>query len=143
VTWQGSYNEFCLMPLDISCYGVSDWIRDVACDWKTIYTEDTIDIRRHKEARNSYKYDLQSPLITRRIRDKNTNSVPSSILIIKPTRCTNFSNLFGNRTLRVSGRFSVHHQESSTVHTAIGICYTGYVDCLLAGSGWNSSRQSV
>jgi len=30
---------------------------------------------------------------------------------------------------------SVHHQESSTVHTAIGICHTGYSDCLLGGSG--------
>ena len=29
---------------------------------------------------------------------------------------------------------SVHHQESSTVHTAI---HTGYADCLLAESGWN------
>ena len=43
------------------------------------------------------------------------------ILIIKPTRCTNFSNLFWNTTLHVSGSFSFHHQESSTVHTAIGI----------------------
>jgi hypothetical protein len=31
--------------------------------------------------------------------------------------------------------FSVHHQESSTVHTAIGICHTGYADSLLVGSG--------
>ena len=31
----------------------------------------------------------------------------------------------------------MHHQESSTVHTAIGVCHTGYVDCLLAGSGQN------
>jgi hypothetical protein len=38
----------------------------------------------------------------------------------------------------VSDSFSVHRQESSTVHTAIGICHTGYADCLLAGSGWNS-----
>ena len=45
------------------------------------------------------------------------------ILIIKPTRCTNFSDLFWNRTLPVSDRFSAHHQESSTVHTAIGICH--------------------
>ena len=30
---------------------------------------------------------------------------------------------------------TVHHQESSTVYTAIGICHTGYADCLLAGSG--------
>jgi len=54
------------------------------------------------------------------------------ILIIKPTRCTNFSNLFWNRTLLVSGSFSAHHQESSTVYTAIGICHTGFADCLLA-----------
>jgi len=30
-----------------------------------------------------------------------------------------------------------HHQESSTVHTAIGICHTGYPDCLLASSQHN------
>jgi len=38
------------------------------------------------------------------------------------------------RTLHVSESFSVHHQESSTVYTAIGICHTGYADCLLASS---------
>jgi hypothetical protein len=42
-----------------------------------------------------------------------------------------------NRTLHVSDSSSVHHQESSTVHTAIGICYTDYADSLLVGSGWN------
>jgi len=42
--------------------------------------------------------------------------------------------IFQNRTLPVSDRFSVHHQESSTAYTAIGICHTGYADCLLAGS---------
>ena len=57
------------------------------------------------------------------------------IPIIKPTRYTNFSNLFWNRTLNVSDSFSVHHQESSAVHTAIGICHKGYGDCLLGGSG--------
>jgi hypothetical protein len=35
----------------------------------------------------------------------------------------------------VSDRFSVHHQESSTVYTAKGIYHTGFADCLLAGSG--------
>jgi len=39
------------------------------------------------------------------------------------------------RTVHVLDSFSVHHQESSTVYTATGICHTGYVDCLLAGSG--------
>jgi len=41
---------------------------------------------------------------------------------------------FWNRTLHVSDRFSVHHQESSTVCTALGICHTGHADCLLASS---------
>ena len=48
---------------------------------------------------------------------------------------------FWNRTLHVSGRFTVHHHESSTVYTAIGICHTGFVDRLLAGSGWNSQHN--
>jgi len=41
---------------------------------------------------------------------------------------------FWNRTLHVSDRFSVHHQESSTVHTTICTCYA---DCLLASSQHN------
>ena len=44
---------------------------------------------------------------------------------------------FWNRAPHVSDRFSVHYQESSTVHTAIGVCHTGYADCLLAGSERN------
>jgi len=35
------------------------------------------------------------------------------------------------RTLHVLDGSSIHHQESSTVHTAI---HTGYADCLLASS---------
>jgi len=31
----------------------------------------------------------------------------------------------------------------NTVFTAIVICHNSYVDCLLAGSGWNYSRQST
>ena len=60
-------------------------------------------------------------------------------LIIKTNEMHYFANLFWYRTLHVSDRFTVHHQESSTVHTATGICHTGYADCLLARSGWNSS----
>ena len=33
------------------------------------------------------------------------------------------------QNLHVSDRFSVHHQESSTIYTGIGICHTGYADC--------------
>jgi hypothetical protein len=56
------------------------------------------------------------------------------------TRCTNFSDLFWNRTLHVLDRFTVHHQESSTVYTAIDICHTSYAGCLQARSEWNSTR---
>jgi len=31
----------------------------------------------------------------------------------------------------------------STVHTAIGICHTGYANCLLVGSSWSASKQSA
>ena len=41
-------------------------------------------------------------------------------LIIEPTKCTNFSKfLFWNETLHVSDSSSVHHQEFSTLHTAV------------------------
>jgi len=49
------------------------------------------------------------------------------ILIIKKNQRDALISLiyFWNRTLHVSYRFSVHHQESSTVYTAIGICHFG------------------
>jgi hypothetical protein len=68
-------------------------------------------------------------------RNDNYSTWSSVVLIIKTLRCTNFSNLFWNRTVHVSDRYFVHHQDSSTVYTAIGVCHTGYADCLLAGSG--------
>ena len=40
-------------------------------------------------------------------------------LVIKPTRCTHFSNLFWNETLHVSDSSSVHYQEFFTVHTTM------------------------
>jgi len=47
-----------------------------------------------------------------------------NILIIKPTRCTNFSIYFWNKTVYVSDSSSVHHQEFFTVHTPM-LCCTG------------------
>ena len=38
---------------------------------------------------------------------------------MKPTRCSNFSNLFWDKTLHVSESSSVHRQEFFTVHTAM------------------------
>jgi UDP-N-acetylglucosamine 2-epimerase len=40
-------------------------------------------------------------------------------LIIKPTRCTDLSNLFRNETVHVSDSSSAHHQELFTVHPAM------------------------
>jgi len=58
-------------------------------------------------------------------------------------RCSNFLNLFWNRTLHVSDSFSVHHHESSTAHIATGVCHAGFADCLLVGSGciWEISAS--
>jgi hypothetical protein len=45
--------------------------------------------------------------------------IVTNFLTIKPTRCTNFSNLFWNETLHVSDSSSVHHQQLFTVHSAM------------------------
>jgi len=50
---------------------------------------------------------------------------------------------FWNVTLHVSDSKSVHHQESSTVLTAIGKGHTDYADRLLAGSRWNCCVYST
>ena len=41
------------------------------------------------------------------------------VIMIKPTRCTNFWNLFWNETLHVSDNSFVHPQEFFTVHAAM------------------------
>jgi len=45
--------------------------------------------------------------------------------IIKPTRCTNFTNLFWHENLHVSDSSSVHHQEFIHCTLSSGICHTG------------------
>jgi hypothetical protein len=47
------------------------------------------------------------------------NKTVNLTFITKPTRCTDFSNFFGNETPRVSDSSSVHHQEFFTVHSAV------------------------
>jgi len=44
---------------------------------------------------------------------------------IKPTRCTNFTNLFWHETPHVSDSSSVHHQEFFHRTLSSGICHTG------------------
>jgi hypothetical protein len=46
--------------------------------------------------------------------------------------------LFCYKTLHVSGIFSAHHQEFSTVHSALVNSTQASDDCFQAGSGWNS-----
>jgi len=70
------------------------------------------------------------------------------ISIVKPTSCTNVSNLFygGEWHSTCFDGLSVHRQEFKTVHTATGICQTDTDVCLPVGRRWNckyllSSRQ--
>ena len=42
-----------------------------------------------------------------------------NLFSIKPTRCTNISNVFLHKTLHVSGSSSSHHQESLSVNSAL------------------------
>jgi hypothetical protein len=55
----------------------------------------------------------------------------------KPKRYTNLPIYFLKQNSTCFGQVFVHHQESNTVHTTIGICHTVYADCLLPGSEWN------
>jgi len=45
--------------------------------------------------------------------------------VIKPTRCTNFTNLFCHETLHVSDSSSVHRQEFIHCTLSNDICHTG------------------
>ena len=71
--------------------------------------------------RNRYVHILQE-IVLHKPRSKRLllmSQINLNFLIIKGTRCTNFSNLFWNETLHVSDSSSVHHQEFFTVHTAM------------------------
>jgi hypothetical protein len=78
-------------------------------------------------------------ILLHKLRLINRKKYYNCISIVKPTRCTNVSNLFyfilfWSNTLHVSEGFSVHHQEFKTVHTATGICQTDTADCMLASN---------
>jgi len=45
--------------------------------------------------------------------------------VIKPSRCTDFTNLFCHETVHVSDSSSVHHQEFIHCTVSNGIRYTG------------------
>jgi hypothetical protein len=45
--------------------------------------------------------------------------------ILKPTRCTNFTNFFWHETLHVWDNSAVHHQEFIHCTLSNGVCHTG------------------
>ena len=51
--------------------------------------------------------------------------IVTNFFIIKPTICTNSTNLFWYETLNVSDSSSVHHQEFILCTLSNGICHTG------------------
>ena len=52
--------------------------------------------------------------------------IVTNFFIIKPTRCTNFSNLLRHENLHVSSSSSAHHQEFIHCTLSNGICHTGF-----------------
>jgi hypothetical protein len=60
-------------------------------------------------------------------------------LFKEPTRRTNYLNLFCYKILHVSGIFFAHHQEFSTVHSALISFMQVSDDRFQAESGWNFS----
>jgi len=53
----------------------------------------------------------------------------------------NYPNLFCYKTLHVSGIFSAHHQEFSTVHSTLVSFMQVFDDRFQAESGWNCSSS--
>jgi hypothetical protein len=51
--------------------------------------------------------------------------IVTGFFVIKPNRCTNFTNLFCHENLHVSDSSSVHHQEFIHCTLSNGICHTG------------------
>ena len=68
--------------------------------------------------------------------------IVTNFFIIKPTRCTNFTNLFWHETLHVSECSCVHHQEFIHCTLSNGMSYR-FVDSFRTGPGWNCSSILV
>jgi hypothetical protein len=55
--------------------------------------------------------------------------IVTNFFIIKPTRCTNFTNLFWHETVHVSDSSSVHHQEFIHCTLSNGVSYRRTWSC--------------
>jgi len=60
--------------------------------------------------------------------------------IIKPTRCTNFTNLFWHGTLYVLDSSSVHQQEFIHCTLSNGICHTAFEQDGTTVPSWSCSK---
>ena len=61
----------------------------------------------------------------------------------QPTRRTDYPNLFCYKTLHISGIFSAHHQEFSTVHSALVSFMQVFGARFQAESGWNAVTKNL
>ena len=72
--------------------------------------------------------------------------IVTNFFVIKPTRCTNLSNLFRHEILHVSGISSAHHQEFIHCTLSNGICHTGLKTAFEQdqdGTSWSCSKARV
>ena len=92
----------------------------VASCW-TYFTTSNFVLRPHKPEWSSCSYYSKLTDITTSNNMTYVSEVATIMFVScnKPTKCTNFSNLFSKETLYVSDISSVHHQEFFTVYTAI------------------------
>ena len=61
-------------------------------------------------------------------------------LIIKPTRCSNFSNLFFEGNSTCFRQFLCSSSDVFHCTHSSGICHTGFADCLLVGASKQSAK---
>ena len=95
--------------------------------YRQYFNDFTIQNCRNDYGRN-YKQTLKFQLFYKPLSTLNFKILQNyeiTFFIIKPTRCTNFTNLFFNEILHVSDSSSVHHQEFIHCTLSNGICHTG------------------
>ena len=81
----------------------------------------------HLQAVTSLSYNNTGQNLVYIITQKISQILKGNFFIMKPTRCTNFTNLLWHETPHVSDSSSVHHQEFIHCTLNNGICHTGTV----------------
>jgi hypothetical protein len=70
-------------------------------------------------------YGVKSKIKIPEVPNDGAGNMMVNFFAIKPTRCTNFTNLFCHEALCVSDSSSVHHQEFIHCTLSNGVCHTG------------------